>query len=78
MRKILQWLTGNRWRAVSDGRTWGIYHPVLWHRWSYGLPKDQAKRECCFRNEGVTECCKDCGYTYASHVNGMLGGIDCP
>lgn len=76
--QLIKWLLGDWWKPVTDGKTWGIYHPTAWHRWSYGLTKQQAKRECRYRNRGVTDCCKDCGYTYASHLCGRTGGIECP
>lgn len=53
MRVLIRWVVGDWWYPVTDGETWGIYHPWRWHRWSYGLTKHQAKRECRYRNLGV-------------------------
>ena len=77
--RLLRWLLRDWWKPVTDGKTWGIYHPTKRHVWRYGLTKEDARRECRRRNgKWKYEYCEQCGYTYAAHKTGLRGGIECP
>lgn len=77
--RLVRRVLGDWWTPVTDGQTWGIYHPTRRHQWRYGLTKREAVIECRRRNSGLEyACCKKCGFTYAAHGFGQNGGIVCP
>ena len=74
-------LTGDWWQLETlDEKRFGVWHPWRRHRWeNYRFTKAEAQKEQSRRNSGRHyDTCEECGCTYASHHNGLHGGIECP
>jgi hypothetical protein len=78
--RIGRWLSGDWWMIETNGNLWGVCHPWREHRWkNYRLTKEDAKKEQWRLNSGREYVmCKECGFTHASHKNGIDRAIECP